>query len=80
MGLTGLSAYSMNTLFDNIIEKRILHKNTFSFVFNPVDGSDTSKLIFGEPDTKQCQSPLKYYDVVSDKYWIIEIDNILVDS
>ena len=52
LSFPNLSSLKYTTLFDNIINKKLLEKNWFSFYLADVDEKIDSQIIFGEPSNK----------------------------
>lgn len=76
-----MSAYSLNPLFDNIIEQKKLKKNMFSFYFDRRDEArQKSHLMIGGIDKSLIDGEIMYFPVVDQYYWTIEASAILVDG
>ena len=48
-----MAAYDAKPLFDNIIDKKVLDENVFSFYFNQDEGSQGSELTIGGTDSSK---------------------------
>lgn len=77
LGFKPLSAQGSTPIFDQIIEKKQLNMNIFSFVLNK---NKESQLMLGGFDSKHIEGEIQYHDLIEEVYWTIQMDKILLNG
>merc|ERR1711957_34366 len=84
-GILGLSFPNLSTLkyipfFDNLMQRKILDKNMFSFYLSEQNESINSQIIFGEPDKKYYIGEIQWHAVTEVSYWQLGMEDIYIDG
>jgi hypothetical protein len=82
-GILGLSFPSISKtnsvpFFDNIISQQLLDYNIFSLFLS--EREDDSNILFGSVEKDYMSSNFTFIDVVSETYWEIDIEDILING
>ena len=81
MALPALARPETVPFFDNLMIQAGLKHNTFSFYFDRTHNYSKSFMLIGEPDTRfAAGGKIDYHPVVSNKYWEVRLDKILVNG
>lgn len=78
LGLPGLSQDGTLPLFDNLLSQFSTEQHSFNFFFDRIGNLSKSMFTIGDPMKTFFTGQMRYYPVVSDKYWEIRLQNILV--
>lgn len=75
-----LSEYGYKSLFDNIINQKLLNKNWFSMYLTDSTDKEQSEFILGEPDQKYYVGNIHWVKVSKKQFWEIKLDDILING
>jgi cathepsin D len=73
MAYQNISEDSLPTVFGLLVEQGLVQNSTFSFFLTKKSGQDGSMLILGGYDPKYASSDFKFYPLVNDTYYIIQV-------
>jgi cathepsin D len=79
LGFKNLSAMKSPTVFDNLIESKILKDNLIAFYFSYNQGR-SGEATFGYLHENRYKLPINYHKVISDEYWTIKLDDIKLND
>ena len=84
-GILGLSFPNLSNLkhipiFDNIMKKKKLVNNWFSFYLTDQNEKGKSQIILGKPDKKFYKGKIKWHKVTETKYWQVEMHDVYVNG
>jgi cathepsin D len=84
-GILGLSFPNLSSLkytpiFDNIMNRKLLKNNWFSFYLTDENEKSKSMIILGEPDRKYYNSNLNWHTVSEKAYWQVNMNDIYLDD
>lgn len=63
-----------------MFEEGLVDTNSFSFALTPNAGQEGSRLILGGVNPDYADGEFKYYPLVSETYWMIQMDNMTVGA
>ena len=75
-----LSEYGYKSLFDNIINQKLLKKNWFSMYLTDSNDKEQSEFILGESDQKYYIGNIHWVKVSKKQFWEIKLDDILING
>lgn len=78
MAFPSISALGMTPVYQKMFEEGLVDTNSFSFALSPQPNEEGSKLVLGGVNMDYADSPFKYYPLVSETYWMIQMDKISV--
>jgi hypothetical protein len=79
MGFRSISVSNAKTVFEALYDQGKVSEESFSFFLSKEDGN-TSRLVLGGANPDYYVGELKYYPVVIEKYWVIEMNSFTVGS
>jgi cathepsin D len=79
LGYPEMSAYNVKTVFDTIINDKLLQKNIMAFYYSLNENTD-GEVTFGHTNKERYKGEVKYYQVTDKYYWTIKMDDILYDG
>jgi len=68
-----ISEDDLPPVFDLLVKQGLVENATFSFFLTKDPGQEGSELILGGYDPKYAKGDFKYYDLVNDTYYLIEV-------
>ena len=81
MAFPALSAHNSTPIFDNILKKHMLLNGVFGFFLSKKEkGEFESRLMLGGVDKSLVDGDIRYYDLLEEFYWSIEMDSILING
>lgn len=80
MAFGSISVDKLPTYVDTLYNQKKIDNKSFSFYLTKNPGEEGSALIFGNKDNKYYTGDMKYYKLVSETYYVIEMDNIQVNG
>lgn len=81
MAFPTLSAHNSTPIFDNILKKHMLLNGIFGFFLSKKEkGEFESRLMLGGVDRNLVEGDIRYYDVLEEFYWSIEMESILING
>lgn len=83
IGILGLSFPTLSNLkyvplFDNIMRKKQLKKNWFSFYLTDQNEDGKSQVVLGEPSKEFYEGDIHWHQVTEESYWQVEMEDIYV--
>jgi hypothetical protein len=84
-GILGLAFQSISVdnlppLFQVMVDSGAIEDGSFSMYLNSEEGSGSSVLILGGVDYSYNSTPFIYYPLLSDSYWMIELNQVYFDG
>jgi len=79
MGFRSISINNVITIFEALYEQNQVEEAAFSFYLSKTPGSD-SRLILGGASEKYYEGNIEYYPVVSQTYWVINMNSFTVNG
>lgn len=76
LGLPGLSQDGTLPLYDNLLQQFNTQQKSFNFFFDRIGNLSKSMFSLGDPMPSFYSGKLRYYPVISDKYWEIRLNKI----
>ncbi|NXJ19994.1 CATD protein, partial [Dicrurus megarhynchus] len=81
LGYPKIAVEGAEPVFDNIIKRKMINKNVFSFYLNrDPAGTPGGELILGGVDPKYYKGEFNYYNVTRRAYWQIHMDAVDVGN
>lgn len=80
LGLPGLSHNKYTPVMDSIIDQKLVKNNIVSFYIDRTHNYTSSFVRFGEPEVRFTKNRIDYHKVISERYWQLKIDDILVNN
>lgn len=80
LSLEGLSQKNVKTFLENLLEQKLLEHNLFSFRLDNINNTQAAAVDFGSIDKSLYTGPITYSPVVSEKYWQVIIEKILLEG
>jgi hypothetical protein len=75
LGYSGMAAEGTVPVLDTIISKRLIKQNILAFYF-PQDSSKEGEMTIGYYNSKKFEGDLKYYKIIEQFYYTIQLDDI----
>jgi hypothetical protein len=84
-GILGLAFQAVSQdhlppLFQAMIQSGAIEDGSFSMYLTPVEGYSGSQLILGGVDYTLNVSEFNYYNLVSESYWMLQMDQVIVQG
>ena len=79
MGFRSISINNVITIFEALYEQNQVEEAAFSFYLSKTPGSD-SRLILGGAFEKYYEGKLEYYPVISQTYWVINMNSFSING
>lgn len=68
----------MVPVYQQMVAQNLVDSNSFSFALTAEAGKEGSKMVLGGVNMDYADGPFKYYPLVSETYWMIQMDNMKV--
>lgn len=75
-----LSEYGYKSLFDNIINQKLLNKNWFSMYLTDSNEKEQSEFILGEPSHQYYIGNINWIKVSKKQFWEVKLDDIQING
>lgn len=79
MGFKSISVEGLPTFIETLAEQKKMTA-AFSFYFTKTAGQEGSTLVLGGVDSKFYEGDIKYYDLLSETYWVAPMESISVNG
>ena len=80
MSFPNLSDLKYIPFFDNIIKKKLLNRNWFSFYLADEKEKAKSQIIFGEPNKKFFKGEINWHNVTEVSYWQLDMEDVYLND
>lgn len=80
MGFQSISVGNATTVFEELYRQGQINEASFSFYLSKVAGGETGRLVLGGVNPDYYVGDMKYYDLISETYWVIAMDNFNING
>jgi cathepsin D len=80
LSFPGLSRLKYTPIFDNIINKKLLKQNWFSFYIADYNESANSQVILGDPGKYFYEGDIHWHKVSEESYWQVEMEDVYING
>lgn len=80
LAFPALAIEGCTPVFDNLMQKQLIHANYFSFYFSKEAGGPGAVFMIGGADAAYQASPFRFHDVVTSSYWEISMEDVIING
>jgi len=80
LGFRSISVGGVPTVFESLFNQGQIEENSFSFYLSREAGSSSSRLVLGGINSDYYTGSMRFYDLISETYWVIALDNFRVNN
>jgi len=78
MAFPEIAVNRVTPFFYRLVEEKLIDDASFTFYLTQTPGAEGSKLTLGGVNSDYFEGNMKYYPLVSETYWVIDVDSVSV--
>jgi len=80
MAFSAISVDNITPVFEVFVEEGSVSDGSFAFYLTSVAGEEGSSLVLGGVDPQFAATPFKYYPVILEAWWVIEVSAVVLGN